>query len=267
MKEQELDTTNRLGISGRIARSFINSKLTPLVMVASLLLGLIAILATPREEEPQIVVPMADVFIPFPGATAKEVEELVVRPMERKLTEIRRVEYVYSISQPGMALFIVRFYVGEETEKSLVDLYDKLMSNRDLLPPNAQDFMVKPRDINDVPIVTLTLWSDRYDDFQIRQVAQHLLEELKKIPKTSGGFIVGGRTRQWRVELDPARMQSYALPPLQIAAAIQTANQNIPAGRFERENREYLVETGEFIKNREDLEQVVVGVYRGLPVF
>ncbi len=267
MKEQELDTTNRLGISGRIARAFINSKLTPLIMVASLLLGLIAILATPREEEPQIVVPMADVFIPFPGATAKEVEELVVRPMERKLTEIRRVEYVYSISQPGMALFIVRFYVGEETEKSLVDLYDKLMSNRDLLPPNAQDFMVKPRDINDVPIITLTLWSDRYDDFQIRQVAQHLLEELKKIPKTSGGFIVGGRTRQWRVELDPARMQSYALPPLQIAAAIQTANQNIPAGRFERENREYLVETGEFIKNREDLEQVVVGVYRGLPVF
>jgi len=256
-----------LGLSGRIARAFIDSKLTPLFMAAALLLGLIAVLETPREEEPQIVVPMADVFIPFPGAAAKEVEELVVRPMERKLTEIRGVEYLYTTSRPGMALFIVRFYVGEPMEKSLVDLYDKLMSNRDLLPPGGQEFLVKPRDINDVPIVTLTLWSGRYDDAQLRQVAQHLLEEIKKIPDTSGGFIVGGRQRQWRVELDPARLRSFALTPLAIAAAVRTANQNIPAGRFERGNREYLVETGEFLRDRDALEQVVVGVHRERPVF
>ncbi len=257
----------RLGLSGRIAKAFIQSRLTPLILAASLLLGVIAILATPREEEPQIVVPMADVFIPFPGVSAKEVEELVVRPIERRLSEIRRVEYVYSIARPGLALFIVRFYVGEDIEKSLVDLYDKLMSSRDLFPPGTQDFMVKPRDINDVPIVTLTLWSERYDDHEMRRVADHLLEELKKIPKTSGGFIVGGRPRQFRVILDPARMKAYGIPLLATAAAIQTANQNLPSGRFERGNREYLVETGGFIENPEELAQVVVGVHQQRPIY
>jgi multidrug efflux pump subunit AcrB len=256
-----------MGLSGRIARTFIDSKLTPLIMIASLLLGAIAVVATPREEEPQIVVPMADVFIPFPGATAGEVEELVVRPLERKLTEIRGVEYLYTTSEPGRALFIVRFYVGEEMEKSLVDLYDKLMSNRDLFPPGAGDFLVKPRDINDVPVVTLTLWSERYDDEQIRLVAQHLLEEIKKIPKTSNGFIVGGRQREWRIELDPGRLRSYALTPLEIAAAVRAANQNNPVGRFDRGNRESLVETGTFLPDRDALEQVVVGVSHGRPVF
>ena len=264
--------TRTLGLSGRIARTFIDSKLTPLIMIASLLLGAIAVVATPREEEPQIVVPMADVFIHFTGATAGEVEELVVRPLERRLTEIRGVEYLYTTSEPGMALFIVRFYVGEEMEKSLVDLYDKLMSNRDLLPPGAGDFLVKPRDINDVPVVTLTLWSERYDDEQIRLVAQHLLEEIKKIPKTSNGFIVGGRQREWRIELDPGQLRSYALTPLEVAAAVRAANQNIPAGRFDRGNRESLVETGTFLPDRDALEQVVVGVHRdpgghGRPVF
>jgi multidrug efflux pump subunit AcrB len=258
---------NRLGLSGRIVQVFIRSKLTPLIIVASLLLGGFAILATPREEEPQILVPMADVFIPFPGASAKEVEELVVRPIERKLSEIRRVEYVYSTSRPGLALFIVRFYVGEDLEKSLVDLYDKLMSNRDLLPPGAPDFMVKPRDINDVPIVTLTLWSSRYDDYQLRRVADHLLEELKKIPKTSGGFIVGGRQRRLRAMLDPGRMKSYAVTPLELVSMLQKTNRKLPSGRFERDNREFTVETGEFIGSPEDLERVMIGTRGGQPVF
>jgi multidrug efflux pump subunit AcrB len=262
MDDRGAEGAHGLGLTGRLARAFIDSKLTPLIMAASLLLGAVAVLKTPREEEPQIVVPLADVFIPFPGAAANEVEELVVRPLERKLSEIPGVEYLYTTSRPGMALFIVRFYVGEQMEKSLVDLYDKLMSNRDLLPPGAQEFQVKPRDINDVPIVTLTLWSERYDDVQLRSVAQHVLEEIKKIPKTSGGFIVGGRQREWRVEPDPARLRMYALTPLEVADAIRAANQNIPAGRFERANREYLVETGDFLQSREALEQVVVGVGR-----
>jgi multidrug efflux pump subunit AcrB len=195
------------------------------------------------------------------------VEELVVRPIERKLSEIRRVEYVYSTSRPGLALFIVRFYVGEDLEKSLVDLYDKLMSNRDLLPPGAPDFMVKPRDINDVPIVTLTLWSPRYDDYQLRRVADHLLEELKKIPKTSGGFIVGGRQRRLRAMLDPGRMKSYAVTPLELVSMIQKTNRKLPSGRFERDNREYTVETGEFIGSPEALERVMIGTRGGRPVF
>jgi multidrug efflux pump subunit AcrB len=258
---------NRLGLSGRIVQVFIRSKLTPLIMIAALILGVIAILVTPREEEPQIVVPMADVFIPFPGATPGEVEDLVVRPVERKLTEIRRVEYVYSISQPGMALFIVRFYVGENLEESLVDLYDKLMSNRDLLPPGAPDFMLKPRDINDVPIITLTLWSGRYDDYQLRRVADHVLEEIKKLPNTSGGFIVGGRRRKFRVLLDPARMKAYNVTPLGLSAMIQLSNQSLPSGTFERGNREFRVETGGFIESLDDLERVVVGSYNRKPVF
>jgi multidrug efflux pump subunit AcrB len=236
-------------------------------MIAALILGVIAILVTPREEEPQIVVPMADVFIPFPGATPREVEDLIVRPVERKLTEIRRVEYVYSISQPGMAFFIVRFYVGENLEESLVDLYDKLMSNRDLLPPGAPDFMLKPRDINDVPIVTLTLWSGRYDDYQLRRVADHVLEAIKKIPNTSGGFIVGGRRRQFRVLLDPAKMKAYNVTPLGLSAMIHLSNQSLPSGTFERRNREFRVETGGFIGSSEDLERVVVSTHDRKPVF
>ncbi len=257
----------RQGISGRIAATFIDSKLTPLILTAALLLGLIAVLATPREEEPQIIVPMADVFIPFPGASAREVEDLIVRPLERKITEIRRVEYVYSVSRPGMALLIVRFYVGEDIEKSLVDLYDKLMSNRDIFPPEAGDFLVKPRDINDVPIVTLTLWSERYDDAEIRRVADHLLEELKKIPGTSSGFIVGGRQREIRVQLDPSRMKSYGVTPTSIAASLLAANRSLPSGKFERANQEYLVETGEFLRTGEDAERVVVGVHQRRPVY
>jgi multidrug efflux pump subunit AcrB len=256
-----------IGLSGRIAQAFIGSRLTPLIIAASLLLGVLAILATPREEEPQITVPMADVFISFPGGSAKEVEELVVRPIERRISEIRRVEYVYSIAQPGTALFIVRFYVGEDLEKSLVDLYDKLMSSRDLFPPGAGDFMVKPRDINDVPIVTLTLWSERYDDAEMRRVAERLLEEIKKIPDTAGGFIVGGRPRQLRVTMDPVRIQAYGLTPAAVAAAIAASNRSLPSGRFEQGNREYLVETGGWIESAEALERVVVGPQGGRPVF
>jgi multidrug efflux pump subunit AcrB len=255
------------GISGRIASLFIGSKLTPLIMVSALLLGLFAVIATPREEEPQIVVPMADVWLPFPGASAKVVEEQVTKPIERKLSEIKGVEYLYSLSRPGGALIIVRFYVGEDMEQSLVDLYDKLMSNQDLLPPGAGPFMVKPKDVNDVPIVTVTLSSDRYTDAQLYQQAEQVLEEVKKVPGTSGGFIVGGRARELRVQLDPSRMQAYGLSPLQIVGAIQGENLALPSGRFESQNREHLVEAGRFLDSRDDLASVVVGVHERRPIY
>ena len=201
-------TNPSLGVSGRLAALFVGSKLTPLIIIASLLLGLFAIVLTPREEEPQIVVPMADVWLSFPGASAKVVEEQLTKPIERKLSEIKTVEYVYSISRPGGALIIVRFYVGEPMEQSLVDLYDKLMSNQDLLPPGAQPFQVKPRDVNDVPIVTLTLSSERYTDFQLRQLGDQVLEDAKKVPGTAAGFVVGGRGRELRVQIDPSRLKA-----------------------------------------------------------
>ncbi len=266
MAVDKLNMTNvpspKIGLSGRIAALFIGSKLTPLIIVGALLLGLFAVVLTPREEEPQIVVPMADVFLPFPGASAKVVEEQLTKPIERKLSEIKGIEYIYSLSRPGGALLIVRFYVGEPVEQSLVDLYDKLMSNQDLLPPGAGPFQVKPRDINDVPIVTITLSSERYSEFQLRRLAQHVLEEVKKVPNTSGGFIVGGGRRELRVQLDPSRLKAYGITPLQIASVIQGENLSLPAGRFQSGNRDYVVETGRFIASREDLEALVVGVFR-----
>ena len=260
-------TIPRLGPSGRLAALFVGSKLTPLIIIGVLLLGLLAILLTPREEEPQIVVPMADVWLPFPGASAKVVEEQVTKPIERKLSEIKTVEYVYSMSRPGGALIIVRFYVGEPMEQSLVDLYDKLMSNQDLLPPGALPFHVKPRDVNDVPIVTLTLSSARYDDVQLRQLADQVLEDAKKVPGTAAGFIVGGRSRELRVQIDPTRLKAYGLTPLRVAGVIQGENLALPTGRFESRNESFLVETGRFIRSKEDLETLVVGVNEQRPVY
>ena len=256
-----------LGLSGRLAALFVGSKLTPLIIIASLLLGLFAILLTPREEEPQIVVPMADVWLPFPGASAKVVEEQVTKPIERKLSEIKTVEYLYSVSRPGGALIIVRFYVGEPMEQSLVDLYDKLMSNQDLLPPGAAPFQVKPRDVNDVPIVTLTLSSERYTDFQLRQLGDQVLEDAKRVPGTASGFVVGGRGRELRVQIDPTRLKAYGLTPLRVASVIQGENLALPTGRFESRNESFLVETGRFIRSKDDLDGVVVGVNEQRPVY
>jgi multidrug efflux pump subunit AcrB len=255
------------GLSGRLAAFFIGSKLTPLLILAVLLLGLLAVVATPREEEPQIVVPMADVFLPFPGASAKVVEEQLTKPIERAISELKGVEYVYSMSRPGGAVLIVRFYVGEQLEHSLVDLYDRLMANQDLLPPGAGPFLVKPRDINDVPIVTITLSSERYTDYQLLQMAEHVLEETKKVPQTAAGFVVGGRRREFRVVIDPTRLRAYGLTPLQVADVIRAENVAMPAGKFESQNREFLLETGRFLRTPQDLEALVVGVHEGRPIY
>ena len=255
------------GLSGRIAALFIGSKLTPLIMLGALLLGLFAIIVTPREEEPQIIVPMADVWLPFPGASAKIVEEQLTKPFERKLSEIKGVEYVYSISRPGGALIIVRFYVGQPMEQSLVDLYDKLMSNQDLLPPGAEPFLVKPKDVNDVPIVTVTLSSQRYGEFELHQLAEQVLEEAKKVAGSSAGFIVGGQARELRIQIDPTRLKAYGLTPLQVAGVIRGENRALSAGRFDSRNQSFLVETGRFIRSREDLEGLVVGVKEQRPVY
>ena len=260
-------TNYRPGLSGRIAALFIDSKLTPLIMLGVLLLGLFAVIGTPREEEPQIVVPMADVWLPFPGASAKVVEEQLTKPFERKLSEIKGVEYVYSISRPGGALIVVRFYVGQPMEQSLVDLYDKLMANQDLLPPGAEPFLVKPKDVNDVPIVTLTLSSERYGEFELHRLAEQVLEEVKKVSGTSAGFIVGGRPRELRIQIDPTRLKAYGLTPLQVANVVRGENQALATGRFDSRNQSFLVETGHFIRSREDLDGLVIGVNEQRPVY
>ena len=258
---------NDFGISGRIARAFIKSKLTPLVVLASLLLGIFAIVVTPREEEPQIVVPMIDVMVSYPGASAKEVEERVTRPIEKFLWEIKGVEYVYSIVKPGMNLTIVRFYVGEDMETSLVKLYNKLMSHYDSIPPGVSQPMVKAKSIDDVPIATFTLWSSRYDGYELRRVAQEVCTEIKKDKDVSETSVIGGQRRQIRVSLDPARLKAYGVSSFQIMGALRAANYLLPSGTFSSGNREYLVETGTFLKDTNEIGALVLGLVNGKPVY
>ncbi len=258
---------NVLGPAGRIAKAFINSKLTPLIVIASLLLGVFAVIVTPREEEPQIAVPMIDVYVSYPGASSKEVEERVTKPMEKLLWEIKGVEYVYSISKPGMSTVIVRFYVGQDMENSIVKLYNKLMSNYDKIPPGVSTPMVKPRSIDDVPILTFTLWSDRYKGYELRRVAFQVADELKKDSDVSEFTIIGGQKRQIRISVDPARLRAYSISPLQVMGMLQKANFALPSGAFSSRNQEFLVETGTFLKNAQEVGDVVVGVYSGRPVY
>ncbi len=260
---------NGIGISGRIAKAFIRSKLTPLIVIASLVLGLFAVLVTPREEEPQIIVPMVDVFVSYPGATAKEVEERVTKPMEKLLWEIKGVEYIYSIVKPGMNLTIVRFYVGENMEDSLVKLYNKLMSNYDRIPPGVSQPLVKPKSIDDVPILTLTLWSENpgYSGYELRRIATALCDEIKKDKDVSEFSVIGGQRRQVRIILEPSRLRAYNASAFQIMNALQRANFVLPSGAFPAENKEFLVETGAFIKDADEVGRMVVSVFNGRSVY
>jgi len=261
--------SDRIGISGRIARAFIRSKLTPLIVIASLLLGLFAVIVTPREEEPQIVVPMIDVHVTYPGASAREVEERVTRPMEKLLWEIKGVEYVYSIVKPGFNLTIVRFYVGESMEESLVKLYNKLMSNYDRIPPGVSPPMVKAKSIDDVPILTLTLWSEspRISGYELRRVALELCTEIKKDRDVAEFTVIGGQRRQARVVLDPGRLKAYNASAFQIMDALGKSNVSLPSGAYPRQNREILVDTGGLLASIDEVGRVVVAVHNGRPVY
>lgn len=258
---------HQLGIAGKIARAFIDSKLTPLIVAASILLGLFAVKMTPREEEPQIVVPMVDIYLPMPGATPKEVEERVVKPIEAKMWEIKGVEYTYTAARPGMGIVTVRYLVGEDMEDSLVKLYNKLMSNRSLLPPGAMEPMVVAKSIDDVPILTVTLWSERYDHFTLRRVAREVCDELKKADNVAETEIKGGMTRQVRVQLDAARLAGYHLSPLHVVGALQKGNASLQSGSFEGGNREVLVQTGEFFGSADEIRGLVLTVANSKPVY
>ena len=260
-------STRKLGFAGRVAHYFINSKLTPLIMVFSILLGVFAVLQTPREEEPQIVVPMMDVFVEMPGASAQEVEQRVTTPMEKLIWEIPGVEYIYSTTRPGLGMAIVRFKVGEKEEDSIIKLYNKLYSHFDLIPPGASKPIIKPRSIDDVPILALTLSSDRYDSYTLRRVASEVDREIKSIDDVSETKIIGGERRQIRVLLDPARMAGYGIAPASLVDLIGRSNQRLQVGEFAASNQEYNVETGDFLHNADDVGRVVVGVSAGHPVY
>ncbi len=255
-----------IGLSGRIARAFLHSPLTPLVTIAALILGIVALVATPREEEPQISVPMIDVGVALPGATPREVEQLVVRPLEHLMWSIPGVEHVYSSAFEGNALVTARFRVGEDQERSVVKVKAKLDAAADQLPPGASPPLVKPYSIDDVPILAMALWGSSTDPNTLRQLATRLDETIRPIPDVAETYIIGGEARQIQVTLDPVRLAANGLSPGAVAGALASANVELPAGEFSNGNAVYVVRAGAPLATAQDVEQVIVGMQAGRPI-
>ncbi len=254
------------GAAGRMAAAFIQSRLTPLFILASLALGALAVLALPREEEPQIIVPMVDVFAEMPGATPADVEQRVTRPMEQLLWEVPGVEYVYSTSSPGQSMVVVRFKVNEPQEAALVRLNEKLAANADRIPPGVVGPIVKARSIDDVPILAVTLWSTRYADDQLRSLAVQLRDAITEINDVSEVTIIGGRARQVRVEIDPARLAAYDVDPLAVQQAIGRSNVRSTASGPVAGGVTTGLEAGSRLRTAEELRNIVVTSGRGRSV-
>ncbi|HYW35155.1 MAG TPA: efflux RND transporter permease subunit [Balneolaceae bacterium] len=255
------------GIAGKISSVFINSKLTPLLMMAFLAIGVYSAYLTPSQEEPQIRVPMADIFLKYPGATPKEVKSRVVVPMEKAVSDIKGVKDVYSTSMPGQAILTVRFKVGLNKQTSLVKLYNAMIKNMDKMPSGVGMPMVKSRSIDDVPILSLTLWSNKYNGYQLRRVAEELGLRVKQIQNVAQTKVTGGRPRQIRVMLNEKEMAAHHIDPLQVAKQIQGNNQQLNSGSFNRNNKEYLVKTGNFLASAKEVKKLIVGVDHGSPVY
>ncbi len=257
-----------LGPAGRVARFFIDSKLTPLIIIASVLIGVGAVLGLPREEEPQIIVPMIDIFVQMPGATAEEVEQRVTQPMEKLLWEIPGVEYIYSTSSPGMSMAIVRFYVGEDEEKSIVRLQSKLMANMDRIPCcGVTPPLIKPRYIDDVPILALTFWGEGVDHYTLRRMAAEVENIVKREPNVSTTQLIGGEPRRLEVQLDPVRLAAYGIDAVRAAASLLAANQAVNAGSTPSRAGQVIVHAGGLLQTREEVAAVVLGVHNGRPVY
>jgi len=260
-----------MGVSGRIARYFQDSQITPLLALVALLLGLFAVAVTPREEEPQIDVTMANVLIPFPGASARDVENLVATPAEQVLTQMSGVDHVYSVSRNGMAVITVQFKVGVPRIDALVRLHDAIQSNRDWVSPNlgVGEPIIKPKGIDDVPVVTLTLSSaqDGQGAYELERVAHAAEIELKRVPGTREVQTIGGPGRHVLIRLDADRLSSHGLSALDLRNALMAANHAASTGRLTRDNREVVVETGEFFASVAEVRSVVVGASEGRPVY
>ncbi len=258
---------NPIGAAGKIAHFFIDSKLTPLVIIASLLLGIAAVIALPREEEPQIIVPMIDIFVRMPGADAKEVEQRITSPMEKLLWEIPGVEYVYTTSSPGMSMAVVRFYVGQDEEASIVRLQSKLTANFDRIPWAASPPLIKPRYIDDVPILALTFWSEESDRYMLRRVAAEVETVIKREPNVSITELIGDAQRQVQVLFDPVRLASVGIDLEQAAMMLQASNQEADAGAYPSQDGRVTVHVGGFLKTMDDVQRVVLGIHSGRPVY
>jgi multidrug efflux pump subunit AcrB len=260
-------TRRKIGMAGRIGQAFLESKLTPLIVVASLLLGLFAIIVTPSEEEPQIKVPMIDVMVGFPGATAEEVEHRVITPLEKLLYEIENVEYIYSISNPSGGLIVVRFLVGTDPDQAAVRVHTKIQSAIDSMPAGSMPPLVKPRTIDDVPVVSYTLWSPDASPTELRQVADEIKVELTRHPRVAQVTVIGGQRRVVRVDFDRQALASRNISILQAHGALQSLNWRLPAGSTAIANSEVVVDVGQFLTTAEEVGDVVLSSYGGRPVY
>jgi len=256
-----------LGLAGRLAKAFLNSKLTPLFIVTSLAIGIFAVAVIPREEDPQILVPMLDITTALPGASPAEVEKRVTSPIENLVHQISGVEYVYSTSSPGQSLVIVRFLVGTPQEDALIKVYSKIYSNFDILPPGASRPMIKARSIDDVPILALTLWGPHYNGYQLRAIGDEVQHHIEQIPDVSETSVIGGLPRTMRVVLSTVKLNGYGLSAMAIVGSLEAANARLQTGSFSENNQEISVEAGNLFTSTKDLESVVVSVDRGQPVY
>ncbi|WP_323789569.1 efflux RND transporter permease subunit [Psychroserpens sp.] len=255
------------GIAGKIAKIFIQSKLTVLLMIVFMVIGVYSSFLIPREEEPQIDVPMADIFVGYPGASPTEVESRIIKPLEQLISNIKGVEYVYSTSMKEQGMVIVQFYVGEDIERSFVKLYNEINKHMDQMPEGVTFPLVKTRAIDDVPMLGLTLWSENYDDYQLSQMAQELEAEIKKINDVAITHKIGGRNRQLRVVLDKDKLAESGLDFLSISEMIKANNSQLNSGSFDKNDTEFLVNTGKFLESITDVENLVVGVQQNQPIY
>jgi multidrug efflux pump subunit AcrB len=256
-----------LGLAGRIAKTFINSPVTPMLLIATLLIGVMGLIFTPRQEDPQISVPMIDIFVSYPGTSAPQVESLVTDPLERLMDEIPGVRHVFSATQRGQAIVTVQFYVGEDLGESIVKVNDKIRSNMDMMPPDVMRPLVKPVAIDDVPTIAVTLWSKEINDSTLRILGNDVLQELGQVKNTGKGFVVAGRSDQIRVEVLPERLAGYGISLQQVAGAISAANSQQNVGAVEAGSTSFTVYSGSFLRTASDIDRLVVGMNEGSPIY
>ncbi|OUD13082.1 efflux RND transporter permease subunit [Thioflexithrix psekupsensis] len=266
-EQERTAEASHLGIAGRMARDYIHSPLSPLFFVAMLFMGIMGLIFTPRQEDPQISVPMVDLFIQYPGASSQQVSSLALDPLQRIMAEIPGVKHVYSAAMRGQGMVTVQFDVGEQMENSVFKVHDKLQSNLDKVPPGVMPPLVKPKGIDDVAVVALTLWSEDVDDGVLRTIALDVMQSLKEIADTGASYIVGGRAEQVKIEVMPERLSGFNISLAQVAQTIQTANSQLNAGYLEMDNRYFTVYTGSFLQSADDVAQLVVGTHANAPVY
>jgi multidrug efflux pump subunit AcrB len=257
----------KAGPSGRLAQYFLHSKLTLLFVITSLILGVFSVMATPREEEPQIKVPMVDIMVPMPGASPDEIEQRITTPLEKLLWEIPGVEYVYSTASAGAGMVIVRFVVNSDENTALVKIHDQIQGHLDRIPPDARTPIVKLHGIDDVPVLGLTLWGKGYDAYKLSRLGEELELQLRAVPEVSSVDVVGAQRREVRVTLDPVRMAAHHVNPLSIAQSLSAFNSNLPAGVLVANSLETRLEVGGFLKDKEDVASVLVGFNNGKPMY